>query len=43
MRIELDFEYIEIASIMEKPSPDAARMSVKRALRKLAELMEIEA
>ena len=39
LRIELDFGYEEIAAIMEKRSPDAARMAVQRALRKLAEIM----
>jgi RNA polymerase sigma-70 factor (ECF subfamily) len=39
LRIELDFSYQEIAVIMERNSPDAARMAVKRALLKLAELM----
>ena len=39
LRIELDFSYEEIAAIMDRNSPDAARMAVKRALLKLAELM----
>lgn len=39
LRIELDFSYEEIAAIMERQSPDAARMAVQRAVRKLAEVM----
>ncbi|HTO91092.1 MAG TPA: sigma-70 family RNA polymerase sigma factor [Candidatus Sulfotelmatobacter sp.] len=39
LRIELDFDYEEIASMTERPSRDAARMAVQRALRKLAEQM----
>lgn len=39
LRIELDFDYGEIAAMSGKPSPDAARMAVQRALRKLAEAM----
>ncbi len=39
LRIELDFSYDEIAAIMDRPSPDAARMGVQRSLRKLAEIM----
>jgi len=42
LRIELDFEYGEIASIMGKPSTDAARMAAKRAFKRLAELMNLE-
>jgi len=39
LRIELDYGYDEIAVILERPSPDAVRMAVKRALKKLAETM----
>jgi len=39
LRIELDFDYDDIAAIMNRPSRDAARMGVQRALRKLAELI----
>jgi RNA polymerase sigma-70 factor, ECF subfamily len=39
LRIELDFGYEEIAAIMDRPSSDAARMAVRRSLRKLAEIM----
>jgi RNA polymerase sigma-70 factor (ECF subfamily) len=39
LRIELDFDYEDIAAIMNRPSRDAARMGVQRALRKLAEIM----
>lgn len=35
-RIELGKSYAEIAEVLEKPSPDAARMTVTRALTKLA-------
>ena len=38
-RIELDFSYEEIAAVMERGSPDAARMAVGRAVRKLAKVM----
>jgi RNA polymerase sigma-70 factor, ECF subfamily len=39
LRIELGMSYEEIAAIMDRPSRDAARMAVNRALRKLAEVM----
>ncbi len=39
MRIELDCSYAEIADALGKPSADAARMAVNRALLKLAEEM----
>ena len=39
LRIELDFTYDEIASALDKPSPDAARMAVGRALARLAREM----
>ncbi|TPW14331.1 MAG: putative RNA polymerase sigma factor cnrH [bacterium] len=39
LRIELDFNYEEIAAITGKPSRDAVRMAIKRALLKLAESM----
>jgi RNA polymerase sigma factor (sigma-70 family) len=38
-RIEMGCSYQEIADLMEKPSADAARMMVSRALVKLAEEM----
>ena len=38
-RIEMGCSYAEIADLMGKPSPDAARMIVSRALVKLAEEM----
>jgi RNA polymerase sigma factor (sigma-70 family) len=38
LRVELDFSYAEIATMMER-SPDAARMAARRALHKLAEIM----
>jgi RNA polymerase sigma-70 factor (ECF subfamily) len=37
--IELDFDYEEIAAVMERTSRDAVRMAIQRALRKLAEVM----
>jgi RNA polymerase sigma-70 factor (ECF subfamily) len=39
LRVELDYSYEEIAAIMERNSPDAARMATQRALRRLAEIM----
>ena len=39
LRIELDFDYDEIAAVTGRPSRDAARMSVRRALAKVAHLM----
>lgn len=42
LRVELDFGYEEIAAIMERSSPDAARIATRRALRKLAEIMSHE-
>jgi len=38
-RIELDLSYEEVAAVMERGSPDAARMAVGRAVRKLARMM----
>jgi RNA polymerase sigma-70 factor (ECF subfamily) len=38
-RIEMGCSYQEIAVLLEKPSPDAARMTVSRALAKLAQSM----
>lgn len=38
-RIELGCSYAEIAELMDKPSADAARMTVSRALLRLAEEM----
>lgn len=42
LKIELDFDYEEIAGITGRPSRDAARMAVQRALRRLAEEMSGE-
>ncbi len=39
-RLELGHSYAEIATLLKKPSRDAARMLVARALVKLAEEME---
>jgi RNA polymerase sigma-70 factor, ECF subfamily len=38
-RIEMGCSYQEIADLMDKPTPDAARMTVSRALVRLAEEM----
>lgn len=38
-RVEMDFGYEEVARALGKPSPDAARMAVSRALVRLAEEM----
>ncbi len=38
-RLELGLSYAEIAESVGKPSPDAARMTVNRAVRRLAEAM----
>jgi len=38
-RIELGLSYQEIAALVEKPTPDAARMAVARALQRLAQVM----
>lgn len=39
LRLELDFDYGEIATMTGRPSRDAARMAVQRALGRLAEAM----
>lgn len=39
MRVEMDESYGEVARALRKPSPDAARMAVSRALVRLAEEM----
>jgi RNA polymerase sigma factor (sigma-70 family) len=39
LRIELDYDYGEIAEMAGRPSRDAARVAVARALRRLAEAM----
>ncbi len=39
LRIELDFDYETVAAMTGRPSRDAARMAVQRALKKLAERM----
>lgn len=39
-RVFLRFEYQQIAEMLEKPSPDAARMAVGRALLRLAEVID---
>src|SRR5262245_10918210 len=40
-RVELGLSYEELASAMGRPSPDAARMAVGRAILKLARLLKI--
>ena len=42
-RVELDLGYAELAKVLDRPSPDAARMAVGRALVKLAKLMDTDA
>jgi RNA polymerase sigma factor (sigma-70 family) len=39
MRIEMDFSYRGIADAMGRPSADAARMLVRRAIRAMAEAL----
>jgi len=39
LRLELEFDYDEIAAITERPSRDAARMAFQRALGRLARVM----
>ena len=39
LRIELDFDYQEIAAMTGRPSRDAARMAIQRALSRLADGM----
>jgi RNA polymerase sigma-70 factor (ECF subfamily) len=39
-RVELGQSYDELASILDKPSADAARMAVHRAMRRLVEKMQ---
>ena len=39
LRLELDYDLGEIATMTERPSRDAARMAVTRALRRLSETM----
>ena len=41
MRLELGFNYAEVAQALDKPSSDAARMFVARALVKLAKAMDL--
>jgi RNA polymerase sigma-70 factor (ECF subfamily) len=42
-RVEMECSYQQIAQALGKPSPDAARMTVGRALLRLAEEMERDA
>ncbi len=41
-RVELGLSYAELSRAMDKPSPDAARMAVGRALLKLARSMNLQ-
>lgn len=41
-RIEFGFSYADVAEALGKPSPDAARMAVVRALMKLAKGMDLQ-
>lgn len=38
-RLELGYSYEEIALLVGKPTPDAARMAVARAIKRLADVM----
>jgi RNA polymerase sigma-70 factor (ECF subfamily) len=38
-RIELQYSYQELAVVLDKPTPDAARVAVTRAMKRLAEEM----
>jgi len=40
-RVEMGMTYDEIAVLQDKPSSDAARKSVRRALTKLIEVMSV--
>jgi len=42
LRIELELSYEDLADALDRPSPDAARMAVKRALMRLARAMDDE-
>ena len=42
LRFELDYAYDELAVALDKPSPDAARVAVRRAVHRLAEAMSEE-
>ncbi len=42
LRIELDLSYGDLAELLGKPSPDAARMAARRALLRLAEKIRDE-
>jgi RNA polymerase sigma-70 factor (ECF subfamily) len=41
-RVELGLSYPELAKAMQRPSPDAARMAVGRALLKLARHLNLQ-
>ena len=40
-RVELGLSYAELAAAMDRPSADAARMAVARALLKLAKRLKV--
>jgi RNA polymerase sigma factor (sigma-70 family) len=40
LRVELEFDYDEIAAMTDRPSRDAARMAFQRALKRLAQSMK---
>jgi len=42
MRLELGYSYAEIAEALPRPSEDAARMTVSRAILKLAKAMKVD-
>ncbi|MQA30913.1 MAG: sigma-70 family RNA polymerase sigma factor [Luteitalea sp.] len=42
-RIELQYSYEELAVVLNKPSPDAARVAVRRAMKRLADEMRMTA
>lgn len=42
LRLELDYGYARIAEVLAKPSPDAARMVVNRAISRLSQEMRRE-
>ena len=39
-RLEMQYSYEELAVALNKPTPDAARVAVTRAMKRLAEVMQ---
>jgi RNA polymerase sigma-70 factor (ECF subfamily) len=39
-RLEMQYSYEELATALDKPTPDAARVAVTRAMKRLAEEMQ---